>query len=149
MLMRLQQLAWIAVFVCVAAGFGIAVWSASKQSAPNNRQERSIAKNQDSERSGAFTNPAAEKNGHKGSQEGYWGKTFREHPAEWLLALFNGFLVFVTTWLVRATIGLRRSAEDVFYATDRPWVGPITVANKCSPNWSPMGCLGTYPKHWS
>jgi hypothetical protein len=46
-----------------------------------------------------------------------------------LLALFNGLLVGVTSWLVWATIGLRKSAEDVFYATDRPWVGSVTVGN--------------------
>jgi hypothetical protein len=127
--MRLQQLAWIVLFLCFAAVFGVAVWSASQKSPPNNRQEQSAAKNQDSERGGPFTNPAAGKDAHKASQEGYWGKTFREHPAEWWLALFNGLLVGVTGWLVWATIGLRKSAEDVFYATDRPWVGSVTVAN--------------------
>lgn len=58
------------------------------------------------------TKPKDENTGAKGTKKHQWYDTFFEHPTEWLLALFNGLLVFYTARLWFSTKDLVEGAED-------------------------------------
>lgn len=51
--------------------------------------------------------------------ERHWYSTFNEHPAEWLMAVFNGLLVGVIGWLVWATIELRDVTDGLWAEAKR------------------------------
>jgi hypothetical protein len=88
------------VFIVFWAMLGLAWLQLSEQSPPNNRSEPPKAEQQNGGASVALAN---DKQHAKGKQEGKWWDTFAQHPAEWLIAVFNALLVYVTYRLVIST----------------------------------------------
>jgi hypothetical protein len=89
------------------------------QSPPNNRGQPTVAENQNGNPDRPVTDPAAKENPSEGKQKGKWYDTFLEHPAEWLIAIFNGLLVYVTYRLVTTTGDLRESTDRLWEAGER------------------------------
>lgn len=101
MLRRLQQAIWIALFACLVAAYGLAMWSASRQTTPYDHEQ-----------------PTKSDEQAKGpNNEGKWWDIFAKHPTEWLLTLFNLFLVIYTRRLFVATAGLRDSTTRLWEAS--------------------------------
>jgi hypothetical protein len=110
MLRTAQKTVWIALFACFVFGFGFAVWSASQHSPPHNSEQPTSAKYQDSD--GSKSRPLAKNSPKEGQEEHYWYSTFKEHTAEWLIALFTAVLSLYTARLFYATSGLVDAAQE-------------------------------------
>jgi len=106
---------------------GVLAWQ-SKQPPSNNYGRPAVAESQVREGGQAIADPSAEKNHREGQQKGNWYDTFFEHLAEWLIAVFNGLLVYVTYRLVTTTGDLRASTDRLWNAGERQ----IAVADKAA-----------------
>src|SRR5580704_8617469 len=121
---RLQNAAWIALFTCLVLGFSIAVWH-SNQIAKHYHEQQAKTKYQN----GQVGPPIAdsikqEKGGARTSEKGD-----NYHIAEWLIAFFNGLLVFVTYRLVTTTGDLRRSTDKLWAAGEQQIAVALIAAN--------------------
>jgi hypothetical protein len=119
-LAQLQKAIWITLFLALVSGFGVAVWKSEKARRDHNSQHQTqptITKDQDSPAGGSIANAVTNKDSGKGQKEGNWYDTFSEHPAEWLIAIFNGLLVYVTYRLVSTTGDLRQSTDRLWRAS--------------------------------
>jgi hypothetical protein len=95
---------------------GVSLWLEirSHESPPHDREQPTKSKRQNSQSANAIPNSIGAKASGNGKQEGEWYSTFSEHSTEWLIAFFNGLLVYVTYRLVKTTGDLRRSTDNLW-----------------------------------
>jgi hypothetical protein len=98
---RLQNAAWIAAFACLLFSYAAAIWSASQQTPPHNREQPHSAQPERNIIGRTTAEPAKEKDQQKRHSGGHWYDTFLDHTAEWLIAIFTGTLWWSTRklWL--------------------------------------------------
>jgi hypothetical protein len=107
MLKVVQNAAWIAAFAfLVTFVIGMAMTASSQQSPPNNGTQPAKTENRNTPESKTIVNKSTNHDDEKREDKKQWYDTFREHPTDWLLVLFNGLLVC-------ATIALFISGEKV------------------------------------
>jgi hypothetical protein len=100
------RVVWVALFALFVVGFGSEVWQASQ----HNREQLSASNVKNSQKSyngTATTNP----NDKKDSKDSIWYDLFKERPTDWLLVLFNFFLVAFTGLLWWSTKKLWEAGE--------------------------------------
>jgi hypothetical protein len=106
MLKWLQNVAWLCLFGLLVFGFSSAVWQATEQSPPHHR----VTDTQDRQKGNATSNIEADSK-QNATEKGHWYHIFGERPTEWLLVLFNLFLVAFTGLLWWSTDKLWRAGE--------------------------------------
>ncbi len=112
MLKSLTNVAVIAAFAGLLIGFGFAEWQASHQPPPHNREQPTVANTKNSHKGYATSDPEARGKHDSTAEKGDWYDTFSAHPTEWLLVLFNLFLVAFTGLLWRSTDKLWKDGID-------------------------------------
>lgn len=108
----------VAVLLWVAA-FEAYSGEHSQQAPPYNCEQPTSADNQNHQLCKAVIGSRENKKRSEGNHESPWYGTFKEHTAEWLIAIFNGLLVYVTYRLVTTTGDLRRSTDKLWEAGEK------------------------------
>lgn len=109
----LLALAGICLVFVIVLGTGL------YQTEPNDQYRPPAAEGQNAEFGGAITMTIGSDKSGERQHEGKWYDTFIEHTSEWLIAVFNGLLVYVTYRLVTTTGDLRDSTDKLWAAGER------------------------------
>ncbi len=105
-------MAAFAAFACLLIGFGLAEWHASQQSPPHNHERATVTSKENRQNSGTVSNPQRQNEQKSTSEKAQRYGTFTKHPTEWLLALFNLFLVAFTGLLWWSTNKLWKASQE-------------------------------------
>jgi hypothetical protein len=135
MLTASRQAAWVAAFCFVVAFVGLSAMKSSQQ-APHDESQPTKTENRDAPLGNSKINEASGQTDKKRKNEDKWYDTFRDHPTDWLLVLFNGLLVLATIALfisgeksadaAKEAAGAAKKSADVAERTltelERPYI---------------------------